>query len=76
MTETQTESPHIVGLRFQKLGKTYHFDASDFRTLEVGDFAVVDTRRGKQLGQVVQVLEDVPDPGTEHLDQLADLLRP
>ncbi len=48
--------PHIVGIRFQKLGKTYHFDASRDADLSLGDFAVVHTRRGRQLGQVVQVL--------------------
>ena len=52
-------APYIIGLRFQKLGKTYHFDASRFDDIEAGDFAVVDTRRGKQLGQVVQIIENL-----------------
>ncbi len=55
-------APHIVGIRFQKLGKTYHFDASRFRDVKTGDFAVVDTRRGKQLGQVVQLVASPPPP--------------
>jgi cell fate regulator YaaT (PSP1 superfamily) len=48
----------VVGVRFQKVGKIYHFDARKFRDLQTGDFAVVETSRGKQLGEVVQVLDD------------------
>ncbi|HNB54329.1 MAG TPA: regulatory iron-sulfur-containing complex subunit RicT [Anaerolineales bacterium] len=55
-------TPFIVGIRFQKLGKTYHFDASKFREVKPGDFAVVDTRRGKQIGQVVQLVASPPPP--------------
>lgn len=54
--------PFVVGIRFQKLGKTYHFDATKFRDLKAGDFAIVDTRRGRQLGQIVQIVEDPPRP--------------
>ena len=50
---------HIVGIRFQKVGKVYHFDASNFRDLQVGDFAVVETSRGSQLGEIVDVVEDL-----------------
>ena len=46
---------YIVGVRFQKVGKIYHFDASRHRDLEVGDHVVVDTSRGQQLGKVAQV---------------------
>ncbi|MEA3441332.1 MAG: regulatory iron-sulfur-containing complex subunit RicT [Chloroflexota bacterium] len=49
---------YIIGLRFQKVGKVYHFDASKFPDLQIGDFAVVETSRGKQLGEVVLVVED------------------
>ncbi len=47
----------IVGIRFQKVGKVYHFDASDCRDLQLGDHAVVETSRGRQLGEVVQIVE-------------------
>jgi cell fate regulator YaaT (PSP1 superfamily) len=50
---------YVVGVRFQKVGKVYHFDASSFRDIVVGDFTVVETSRGSQLGQVVQILEDL-----------------
>jgi len=55
-------TPFIVGIRFQKVGKIYHFDASDCRDLRVGDFAVVDTTRGRQLGEVIQIIENPPPP--------------
>jgi cell fate regulator YaaT (PSP1 superfamily) len=54
--------PFIVGIRFQKTGKVYHFDASDSPDILVGDFAVVETSRGRQLGQVVQVVENPAPP--------------
>jgi cell fate regulator YaaT (PSP1 superfamily) len=46
---------HIVGVRFQKVGKIYHFDADRHRNIEVGDHVVVDTSRGQQLGEVAQI---------------------
>lgn len=54
--------PYIVGLRFQKVGKIYHFDASNQPSLQVGDFAVVDTSRGRQLGQVMQIVDSETKP--------------
>ncbi len=55
--------PFIVGIRFQKVGKIYHFDAREVPDLQVGDFAVVETSRGRQLGEIVQVINDpVPPP--------------
>lgn len=54
--------PYIVGIRFQKVGKIYHFDASSCMDLLPGDFAVVETSRGRQLGQVIQVLVDPQAP--------------
>jgi cell fate regulator YaaT (PSP1 superfamily) len=56
--------PFIVGIRFQKVGKIYHFDASDARDLQVGDYAVVETSRGRQLGEVAQLVEN-PSPPPE-----------
>jgi cell fate regulator YaaT (PSP1 superfamily) len=54
--------PTVVGIRFQKVGKVYHFDAGDIPDLQAGDFAVVETTRGRQLGEVVQVIPDPPLP--------------
>ncbi len=53
---------HIIGIRFNQVGKIYHFDASKFRDISPGDFAVVETSRGQQLGEVVQILENLTAP--------------
>ena len=54
--------PFIVGIRFQKVGKVYHFDASGCQDLQLGDHAVVETSRGRQLGEVVQIIETPAPP--------------
>ncbi len=55
--------PFVVGIRFSKAGKVYHFDASQFPDLRIGDFAIVETSRGMQLGEVVQIIDPpVPPP--------------
>jgi cell fate regulator YaaT (PSP1 superfamily) len=43
---------NITGIRFKKAGKIYYFDAGDIE-LEAGDYVVVKTSRGTELGQVV-----------------------
>src|SRR4030067_2976364 len=52
----------IVGIRFQKVGKVYHFDASCCRDLQIGDFAIVETSRGRQLGEVIQLVASPSPP--------------
>jgi cell fate regulator YaaT (PSP1 superfamily) len=43
----------IIGVRFQRLGKIYHFDAGvHSETIHPGDYVVVTTARGKQIGRV------------------------
>jgi cell fate regulator YaaT (PSP1 superfamily) len=49
------DCPIIAGIRFQPTGKIYHFEASNVDDLRPGDFALVDTVRGQQLGEVVSV---------------------
>jgi cell fate regulator YaaT (PSP1 superfamily) len=46
---------HIVGVRFQPVGKVYHFDAMDEQNLHKGDYVIVTTSRGQQIGQVASV---------------------
>jgi len=43
---------NTVGIRFKRAGKIYYFDAGDI-ALEPGDYAVVKTSRGMELGHVV-----------------------
>ncbi len=52
----------IIGIRFQKVGKLYHFDAGQVEDIQPGDFAVVNTSRGTQLGQVMSFVVDPPKP--------------
>lgn len=54
--------PSIYGIRFNKIGKIYHFDASNLANLSIGDFAVVETTRGRQLGEVIIKVEKPGDP--------------
>jgi len=54
--------PTIIGIRFQEIGKIYHFDAGENQQVKVGDFVVVDTSRGCQLGEVMQIIKDPPPP--------------
>ena len=42
----------IVGVRFKRAGKVYYFEPAGI-DLEVGDWVVVETTRGLELGQVV-----------------------
>lgn len=62
----------IVGIRFQKFGKIYHFNAAEFSDIKLGDFAVVETSRGKQLGEIVQILDE---SSNERQDSLKSILR-
>jgi len=51
----------IIGIRFQNVGKIYNFDATKFPDIVVGDFVVVETSRGKQLGEVTQLVDGNDD---------------
>ncbi|MCH8950430.1 MAG: stage 0 sporulation family protein, partial [Chloroflexi bacterium] len=41
-----------AGIRFKEAGKIYYFDAGGF-DLAVGNFVVVDTSHGQEVGRVV-----------------------
>jgi len=51
----ESKSQHIVGVRFHAVGKIYHFDASDYPSVQINDLVVVTTTRGRQVGQVASV---------------------
>ncbi len=44
---------NVIGIRFQKLGKLYHFSVGAVSDVLPGDNVVVETKRGRQLGQVI-----------------------
>jgi hypothetical protein len=52
----KTMQPLIVGVQFQEIGKVYHFDASSIPGIQIGDRVIVDTTRGKQIGEVTQLV--------------------
>ena len=58
MENSSRNIPNVVGIRFSPIGKSYYFDASIIEGIKQGDNIVVETSRGWQLGQVVQIVED------------------
>ncbi|GIM46014.1 stage 0 sporulation protein [Collibacillus ludicampi] len=50
----------VVGIRFKKAGKIYYFDPGDL-PIEKGDFAIVETARGIEYGQVVVGKKEVTE---------------
>jgi cell fate regulator YaaT (PSP1 superfamily) len=51
------ETSDFIGVRFQKLGKLYHFKVGNHKELAAGDHVIVETKRGKQLGQVIAYID-------------------
>ncbi len=51
--------PKVVRIRFREVGKVYSFDAIGFEDLEAGEYVIVETNRGREVGQVVNEPEDV-----------------
>ena len=52
--------PNIIGVRFTRIGKIYHFDSSALPDVKAGEHVIVDTTRGKHLGEVVTILRETP----------------
>src|SRR5215216_5995707 len=50
----------IIGVRFTKVGKVYHFDNSAVPDIGLGEHVIVDTSRGRHLGEVVQLVKETP----------------
>jgi len=57
MVTTVAEKSSVVGVRFQKLGKLYHFRVGQHTDIEPGDHVIVETKRGRQLGQVIAYVD-------------------
>jgi cell fate regulator YaaT (PSP1 superfamily) len=45
--------PLIIGVRFNPAGKVYFFDPTGFEQIRVGEYVVVETARGEEVGKVV-----------------------
>ncbi len=68
------QRPFVVGVRFSKVGKVYHFEASQYRDLTIGDAVVVETSRGWQLGEIAQIVSEPELPqegGWKSIDRKA-----
>jgi len=73
MTEAVAR-PRIAALRFQPLGKLYHFDATDIADVRPGDYVIVSTSRGREMGEVVGFVDDPDAPadgGWKKVERLA-----
>lgn len=55
----QEQQEKIVGVRFSKIGKNYFFNANHLNNIEKGDFVIVETSRGWQLGEVMALLNKI-----------------
>ena len=69
-----SEKPNVVGVRFSKTGKVYHFDAGGVQSVGLGDSVVVETSRGWQIGQVAKVIDNLsqpPEGAWKKIDRLA-----
>lgn len=49
----ETQQRMVAGVRFHKVGKLYHFDYSEYPQLQMNDYVIVETTRGRQMGQVL-----------------------
>jgi cell fate regulator YaaT (PSP1 superfamily) len=53
--------PEIVGVRFQPVTKIYFFDPNEQAELDIDTRVIVETSRGREMGTVVQPLQQVPN---------------
>jgi len=52
---SENPSNQLAGLRFHRLGKMYHYDASHIDDLRIGDKVIVSTSRGSEMAEVVSI---------------------
>ncbi len=69
--QTSIEQKPVAGVRFTKVGKLYHFDYSAYPDLKAGDYVIVETARGRQMGQIMGFV--VPDANVR---EYKPILRP
>jgi cell fate regulator YaaT (PSP1 superfamily) len=61
-----SEKNIVASIRFQPVGKLYHFDASNIDDLKTGDYVIVSTSRGRELGAVAGLLSGKDLPKGSH----------
>ena len=61
-----TNERTVASIRFQPVGKIYHFNATKIDDLKAGDYVIVSTSRGRELGEVAGVLGGKNAPGGSH----------
>ncbi len=74
--DTQTVSKSIAGVRFFEIGKLYHFSCEHLPDLTVGDYVVVETTRGRQMGQVMSLLPTSEDDAKRDYKPILRLATP
>lgn len=75
MTNQAPAAP-IVGVRFQKLGKLYHFDGSGVEGLQVGDQVIVRTSRGREMAQIASLGDSLNGESGRKLKRIERLATP
>jgi cell fate regulator YaaT (PSP1 superfamily) len=53
--------PIVVGVAFRPVTKVYFFDPGEFSDLQSGEHVIVETSRGRTMGEVVFAPKTVPD---------------
>ena len=62
--------PIVIGVKFEKNPKVYHFDPAE-ESYAVGDLVIVDTQKGSELGEVVKGnFETEADPSGKELKKV------
>jgi cell fate regulator YaaT (PSP1 superfamily) len=63
----KNSTSQIVAIRFHPLSKLYHFGVPSDCDVEIGDFVIVSTSRGREMGQVIAFVEPSKETGEGHL---------
>ena len=51
----------VVGVRFRRTGRIYYFDPAGFEDLKVGDYVIVETASGREMGKVIIAPKEVSE---------------
>ena len=65
--------PVVCGIKFRGTGKIYYFAPGEVQDLEISDYVIVETARGKEMGQVIMPAHEVPE--TEIVGELKPIVR-